>query len=198
MAAFPGDILKATDLILDSAITGTLAQATRIMTKTPVESYHIPTKEDNSEGLRLTHKGIQIASTNAHLLINREMVNREMKLLESEVISIMETIENLGDGSMAKGAIKAFEKGFLDIPFSPSDFNRNQLITAKDCNGAIRFVNPEVLPFKNKIIDFHKEKIHQRMTRERSSGMFKIIEKDLTRIMKNDCIKWPLDGHYVN
>jgi methylaspartate mutase epsilon subunit len=198
MAAFPGDMLKAKDLILDSAITGTLAQTTRLMTKTPVESHHIPTKEDNAEGLRLTHKGIRIASTNTHLLINREMVNREMKFLESEVISIMETIENLGNGSIAKGAIKAFEKGFLDIPFSPSNFNRNQLITAKDCNGAIRFVNPEVLPFENKIIDFHKEKIHQRMTRERSSGMFEIIEKDLTRILKNDYIKWPLDGHYVN
>ncbi|MGD2085259.1 MAG: methylaspartate mutase subunit E [Candidatus Aminicenantes bacterium] len=198
MAAFPGDILKAKDLILNSAITGTLTQTTRIMTKTPVESHQIPTKEDNAEGLWLTHKGIQIASINAHLLINKEIVNREMKLLESEVISIMETIEDLGDGSMAKGVIKAFKKGFLDIPFSPSAFNRNQLITAKDCNGAIRFVNPEVLPFKNKIIDFHKEKINQRMTKERSSMMFEIIEKDITRILKNDYTKWPLDGHYVN
>lgn len=103
----------------------------------------------------------------------------------------------MGQGSIARGTIRAFEKGILDIPFSPSKFNKNNLHTAKDCDGAIRFVNPEVLPFDNDIIDFHKELIHKRMTTERATRLFEILEKDLTRIWKNDFLQWPLNGHYV-
>jgi methylaspartate mutase E subunit len=194
MAAFPGDITKAQELIMESSITGTLAKASRIMTKTPVESHHIPTQKDNDEGLRLTHLGINKA---ADVQVNLEQIDMEIRLLEREVSSVMKKIETLGQGSWARGAIKAFEKGILDIPFSPSVFNKNKLLGARDINGAIRFINPELMPFDNDIIDFHKEKIHQRMTNERLNKVSEILEKDLTRIWKNDYLKWPLDGHYI-
>jgi len=194
MASFPNDTEKSEDLILQSSITGALAKAHRIMTKTPVESHHIPTKEDNARGLQLTRQGLLMAKDE---LINQVSVDREMQLLEREVRAIMTSIEKLGQGSVARGAIKAFEKGILDIPFSPSVYNKNSLITAKDCDGAVRFVNPEQLPFENDMIDFHKEQIHRRMTAERVTRTFEILEKDLTRIWKDDFVKWPLDGHYV-
>jgi methylaspartate mutase epsilon subunit len=194
MAAFPNDLEKARDLILNSSITGTLAGATRMMTKTPVESHHIPSKEDNAEGVALTHTGLLRAADEN---IDWKIINREMVLLEREVRTIMETIEDLGNGSIARGAIRAFAEGILDIPFSPSIYNKNRLLTARDCDGAIRFVNPEVLPFNEDVIDFHKEKIHHRMNRERVSKIHEILGKDLTRIWKSDFIRWPLDGHYV-
>lgn len=194
MASFPTDTGKSEDLILQSSITGALSGASRIMTKTPVESHHIPTREDNARGLQLTRQGLLTAKDE---LVNQVLVDREMLLLEREVRAMMTAIEKLGRGSVARGAIKAFEKGILDVPFSPSMYNKNSLITAKDCDGAIRFVNPEQLPFENDMIDFHKEKIHQRMTAERARRTFEILEKDLTRIWKNDFLKWPLDGNYV-
>ncbi len=194
MAAFPTDIGKAEQLIVQSSVTGTLAKANRIMTKTPVESHHIPTWKDNGAGLNLTHRGILLA---ANETINVPLVNQEMLLLEREVTAIMNVIHTLGQGSMARGTIRAFEKGILDIPFSPSMFNKNSLHTAKDCDGAIRFINPEILPFENDIIDYHKEQIHKRMVAERTTKIFEILEKDLTRIWKNDFLHWPLNGHYV-
>jgi methylaspartate mutase epsilon subunit len=194
MAAFPNNIDKARDLILNSSITGTLAGATRIMTKTPVESRHIPSKEDNAEGLRITHTGILRA---AEENINQAIIEREMVLLEREVTSMMDMIEDFGKGSIARGILRAFEEGILDIPFSPSSYNKNRLITARDIEGAIRFVNPDLLPLPGDIIDFHKEKIHQRMTHERVFKIHEILGKDLTRISKNDYIRWPLDGAYV-
>jgi len=195
MAAFPTDIDKARNLILNSSITGALAKATRIMTKTPIESIQIPKKEDNAEGLELTRKGIMKAND---IIVDWEAVHKEMYLLEREVISIMKSVESLGQGSIAKGAIRSFENGILDIPFSPSIYNKNKLITAKDCDGAIRFVNPELLPFDEDIVNFHKEKIHQRMIKQRVNKIYEMLESDLTRIWKNDFIFWPLDGHYIN
>ncbi|UCH98542.1 MAG: hypothetical protein JSV88_17295 [Candidatus Aminicenantes bacterium] len=194
MASFPSDIHKARDLILNSSITGALAGATRIMTKTPVESHHIPSKEDNAEGLRITHIGLLRAKEET---INWPMVKQEMVLLTREVTALMNSIEQLGQGSIARGITRDFQEGILDIPFSPSIYNKNHLITARDCDGAIRFVTPEGLPFDEDVIDFHKEKIHQRMTRQRAFKIFEILEKDLTRIWKNDYPRWPLDGHYV-
>jgi len=194
MAAFPGDKEKARDLILNSSITGALSGTTRMMTKTPVEAHQIPTKEDNAEGLQLSHKGLLLAKEGN---IDGKIVNQEMVLLEREVNTIISSIEDLGNGSIARGVLRAFEEGILDIPFSPSIYNKNRLITARDCDGAIRFINPEQIPFDKDIIDFHKDKIHQRMTRERTSKIYEILGNDLTRIWNNDYLRWPLDGHYV-
>jgi methylaspartate mutase epsilon subunit len=194
MAAFPTDREKARNLILNSSITGTLANATRFMTKTSVESIHIPTKEDNAEGLALTREGILMSKD---VILDMAGVQKEIQLLERQVFSMMSSIEKLGRGSIARGAIKAFEIGLLDIPFSPSKFNKGELMGAKDCNGAIRFINPEKLPFSNDIMDFHQEKIHERMTKQRVSKIHQVLESDLTRIWKNDYISWPVDGHYI-
>jgi len=194
MAAFPTDLEKARNLILNSSITGALSKATRFMTKTPVESIHIPTKEDNAEGLALTHEGIVKAKD---VIMDISVVRKEVQLIEDQVLSIMTAIEKLGQGSIAYGAIKAFEVGILDIPFSPSIYNKGELMGARDCSGAIRFVNPENLPFSNETIDFHKEMIHDRMTKQRVTKIHQVLESDLARIWKNDYVAWPLDGHYI-
>lgn len=194
MAGFPTDVNKARSIILNSSVTGALAGATRIMTKTAVESVMIPTKEDNADGVRLTHDGIRKSGDTTP---DWNLIQKEAKILEREVAAIMGRIEELGKGSLARGAILAFEEGTLDIPFSPSLYNRNRLITARDCDGAIRFVNPEILPFEREIQEFHKGKIQERMIRERKSRSFELIEDDLMRIWRNEFKEWPLDGHYV-
>ena len=194
MSAFPSDETKASNLIINSSVTAALTGADRIMTKTPVEASHIPTKEDNAEGLRLTQLGINQAYNTK---LNWEQVHAEAKILQSEVQSIVSQILSLGQGSLAKGAILAFEKGILDIPFSPNIYNRGKLVTARDLNGAVRFVNPDILPLEPKVEDFHKQKIYERMQGERCYKVSEILEQDLTRIWKNDFTHWPLDGHYA-
>lgn len=194
MAAFPNNLDKARDLILNSSITCALSGATRIMTKTPVEAIHIPSKENNAEGLQFTHTGLLMAAKET---VNHKAVKQEMALLAKEVSTMMNLIEDLGSGSIARGGMRAFEEGILDIPFSPSIYNKGRLITARDCNGAIRFVNPEQLLLEENIVEFHKEKIHQRMSREGILKISEMLESDLTRIWKNDFDRWPLDGHYI-
>jgi len=194
MAAFPTSFEKSEEMIRNSSITGALARATKFMIKTPVESIHIPSKEDNARGLALTIEGVAGAGD---VKPDFEKIKSEIGILEKQVDSIMKFIENIGNGSVAKGAILAFREGVLDIPFSPSTFNRNKLITARDRDGAIRFINPERLPFDEELMDFHKSKIQERMVAERFTRNSQVIEKDLTRIWNNDYKRWPLDGHYV-
>lgn len=110
----------------------------------------------------------------------------------------MGVVEKLGQGSIARGALRAFQDGILDVPFSPSIYNRNRLLTAKDRDGAIRFVNPEIMPFDNQMCDIHREKIQERMVLDRATRIYELLEKDLTRIWKNDFKQWPLDGIYLS
>ncbi len=194
MAAFPTDIRKARDLIVNSSTTGTLAGASRIMTKTPVESIHIPTRHDNAEGLDLNREGIEKAFDTSY---DRMKVDHEVRVLERQVHAVMGKIEELGRGSIARGAMRAFQEGILDVAFSPSIYNRGRLLTARDKDGAIRFVNPEIMPFENQLCDFHREKIQERMVLDRATRIYELLEKDLTRIWKNDFKVWPLDGTYL-
>src|SRR5205814_6495083 len=61
MAAFPDDQRAATELIYNSAVTAGLSGATRIIAKTAVEAYRIPTTQDNVQGLALVMRGIAAA-----------------------------------------------------------------------------------------------------------------------------------------
>lgn len=194
MAAFPTELEKACNLIVDSSATAALASANKIMIKTPVESFKIPTRQDNGYALELTQRGFE---KSRDLTVDTKQIEIEMKYLEKQVMAVMKYIELLGNGSLAKGALKAFQQGVLDIPFSPSQYNRNLLMTARDVNGAIRFINPEHMPFDDDTKEFHASKIHERKIAERITKITDLLEHDLTRIWKNDYLKWPLDGTYI-
>ena len=195
MAAFPTSLEKASNLIVGSSTTAALSMANKVMIKTPVESFKIPNRQDNANALQLTQTGFEKAT---ELHIDHNVVNIEKKFLKKQVIAIMNYIEVVGNGSLAKGALIAFEKGILDIPFSPSKFNLNKLLTARDADGAIRFINPEHLPFDEETKEFHTNKIHHRKVLERVSKTTTLLEQDLTRISKNEYLKWPLDGTYIS
>jgi methylaspartate mutase E subunit/methylaspartate mutase S subunit len=194
MAAFPKDEAKAEDLIFNSAVTAALAGATKIMTKTHVEAFKIPSMFENARGVATVRTGLRSAGL-AHY--DAASIEVERRMLGMQVTQLMNAIEELGAGSIARGAIKAFKEGCLDIPFAPNRYNRNEVITLRDCGGAVRFAEFGNLPFENQIKDFHRGRIEERKTLERDVKTFSLLEKDLTRIWKNDYLRWPLDDTYV-
>jgi methylaspartate mutase epsilon subunit len=194
MAAFPSDYSKAEDLIFNSSITATLARVTKVMVKTAVEAINIPDRYDNSRALGLCKKASLLAK---HATFPNEEVDVERKLIAKEVTQIMNAILELGNNSIAVGAIKAIEYGIIDIPWSPNVYNHNRVMGLRDINGAIRFLEFGNLPFSQEIKDFHFERIGVRKMMERDPSIFSLLEKDLSRIWKNDYASWPLDNNYV-
>ncbi len=192
MGAFPFNYEKSKEIIYESAITAKLAGATRIMTKTPVESFKIPNVYDNIEGINIVKKGIKDAN---FLKINENKVEYEMQLMQKEVISIMDYIENIEESSIELKAVKAVEKGIIDIMFSPNNYNCNNLICFRNTEGAIRVSNPDFLPFTKEIKNFHLNELALRMEQEKNKKLYSILSKDLTFIWKGDFKKWPLDNN---
>jgi methylaspartate mutase epsilon subunit len=194
MAAFPADYEKASELIFNSSITATLAGATKVMVKTAVEAIRIPDRFDNAKAVQLSKRGALMASKDA---ADTKKIREEKRLIRQEVQQIMSVVYELGDGNPLIGAIMAIEQGIIDVPWSPNIYNANKVVCVRDVDGAVRFHDFGNLPFSEEIKTFHHEKVHRRKTMERDPSIFSLLEKDLSRIWKNEYVRWPLDGTYV-
>lgn len=195
MAAFPTDYARSEDLIFNSCITACLANATKMMVKTAVESQRIPSTADNVKALGLCKRAMLSAK---HLHVSMDAVRVEKELISSEVDQMMHAVIELGNGMISVGAVKAIEEGVIDIFWSPNIYNRNKVTSIRDISGAIRFLDFGNLPLDEKTRSFHYEKTMVRKNMERDPSLFSLLEKDLSRIWQNDYKQWPLDGVYVN
>lgn len=192
MGAFPRDPRLARVLIEQSAITGALAGATKILTKTPVEAIKIPSRSENADGLRLAKVGISHAHDTE---IDRSLVHREYRLLKSQVESVMALIEELGDGTFARGLILALQCGALEVPFSPSQYSTRQQVTLRDSDGAVRFLRPDLLSLEPCVADYHEQRLADRMADDGTTSLSELVRMDLTRIPDGEYSSWPLDRH---
>lgn len=192
MAAFPQLPDQAEDLIRQSAVTATLSGATRMLVKTPVEAFKIPTMADNLHGISLTLSGIEAARK---LQLDTERINAEATVIEHEVDSIFESVLMSGRGSLTQGLIEAFKRGYIDIPFAPSIYNSGRVITARDTEGAVRFLDPGNLQLAKEEKEFHEHLIQER---RRSEGLlnkgqdYLIVERDVLRVPRGQFDRWPL------
>jgi len=192
MAAFPPIPTLAENLILNSGTTAKLSGVTRILTKTPVEAIKIPNRNDNIHGIHLTMRGLEKAK---EINFEYEKVKTEKDLIKREVLAIFDEVFFLGHGSVIKGIIKAFQKGVIDIPFSPSIYNRGEVVTARDNESSIRFLNIGNLPFPRELKDFHSDKMGNRKNLEgivKPNQEYLLVEKDVLRIARAQFENWPL------
>ena len=192
MAAFPESRWRAEELIHNSAVTATLSGATRVMVKTAVEAISIPTLEDNIAALSLVMRGV----TNPDLeRVDERMVEQECDIIEREVTALLDSIIVAGGGSIADGIVKGFREGYLDIPFSPSIHNRGEVMTARDVEGAVRFLATGNLQFDRELREFHRDKIAERRRAEglRSERQnYVLVEQDVLQIARGQYERWPL------
>jgi methylaspartate mutase epsilon subunit len=194
MAAFPSCRKRAAALIYSSAVTAALSGATRVIVKTPAEASNIPLLEDNVDGIRITMRGIADAvKTN-----NDELqIAEECRIIRREVEAILDGVIFCGNGDIAQGVVTGFEKGYLDIPFSPSIYNRGEVMTVRDVDGAVRYLSTGNLPFDKELRQFHVEKAAER---RRAEGLcsrkydYSLIEQDVLQITRGEYDKWPLYG----
>ncbi|MFC9224044.1 methylaspartate mutase subunit E [Streptomyces hygroscopicus] len=193
MAAFPQKRSRAAQLIVASAATGRLSGASRLITKTPVEATTIPSVSDNQEGLRLSRLGVSEADG---IEVDERTVREEATILRAEVDQILESVLVAGGGSLTDGVVKAFALGYLDVPFSPSVYNRGAVLTARDVRGAVRYLNTGRLRFSPDVIEFHRSRMSERRRVEEPPvrSDWQLVERDVLRIPSDHYRKWPLDA----
>ncbi|HEX8274379.1 MAG TPA: methylaspartate mutase subunit E [Longimicrobiaceae bacterium] len=193
MAAFPTVPERAEELIFNSAVTAKLSGATRVIAKTPVEAYRIPTLEDNVAGLGLVARGIAAAGSER---VDETAVAAECAVIRREVQAILDAVVMAGRGSVAQGIVEAFRTGILDVPFAPSIHNRGEVVTARDAEGAIRFLAVAGLPFDRELREFHRERMDERRRLEgvSESQAYLLVEQDVLQIPRGQYRRWPLSA----
>ncbi|MGP1255691.1 MAG: methylaspartate mutase subunit E [Kiloniellales bacterium] len=191
MAAFPSVAIQAEELICQSSVTAALSKATRMMTKTAVEAFKIPSMADNIAGLVTTQRGIEMS---AQTFFDETAVQEEMEQIRRETLAVVDGVIALGKGNLAAGVVEAFRSGSLDIPFSPSIHNRGEAMCARGPDKAVRFLNCGRLPFDKETRQFHAEIMMERRRLEqlREDRSYMLIERDVMQVATGQYERWPL------
>ena len=188
MGGFPQDEAKAFGVISWGSAVGALAKATKIIVKTPHEALGIPTMEANAQGLRCTK---QLISMLADQRLENPHVDEEKSIITAETRCIMDKCFELGEGDIARGAVRAFQAGVIDIPFAPSRYNAGKMLPARDNDGAIRIFAPGALPLHKDLLDFNAEKIEKRAKYEKRNASFQMVIDDVYAISKGRLVGRP-------
>jgi methylaspartate mutase epsilon subunit len=186
MGGFPQDESQAFGVISLGAIAASLANATKVIVKTPHEAYGVPTKEANAQGIRATKMVLNLLQEQK-MPLSIQQIN-ESRMIKAETQCILGKVLELGKGDLALGTVRAFEAGVLDIPFAPSIHNAGKMMPARDNDGAIRYLDFGNVPFAEDIKDFNRGKLEERAMFEHRSVDFKMTIDDVYAVSKGGLI----------
>lgn len=189
MGGFPQDEAKAFGVISWGAAAAVLAQATKVIVKTPHEAMGVPTKEANASGLKTT-KQITSMLRDQNMRDDLDVI-AESDIIKQEMECILDRTFELGKGDLAQGTVAAFSAGVIDVPFAPSRCNLGKAMPARDNSGAVRFLEVGNVPLTDALKAFHREKLEERARTEKRPVNFQMIVDDVYAISKGFLVGRP-------
>ena len=188
MGGFPRDEARAQGVISLGSATAAIAQPDKIITKSPQEAKGVPTAEANAAGLRTTKQTLRMLSEQQ---IEPDGVDREQELIERTVHSLMDAVESAGDGDIAKGTVRAFDAGKLDIPFPPSDAAAGDMLPARDDDGRVRMLKFGNLAVEEDVQEIHRARLEERAATEGRDPSFRMVADDVSAISQGQLVGRP-------
>ncbi|HHY31445.1 MAG TPA: methylaspartate mutase subunit E [Firmicutes bacterium] len=189
MGGFPQDEARAFGVIAWGAAAAALSHATKVITKSPHEAIGIPTKEANAAGLR-TSKQVIAMLRDQRLPESEELVTERDMIVRLTRAIIERTLE-MGDGDIARGTVKAFEAGTIDVPFAPSRYNLGKVMPVRDDSGAVRFLDFGNLPVPSEVREFNDAALARRGKHEGRDPGFQMVVDDIYAIGKGMLVGRP-------
>lgn len=163
MGQFPAQRERAAALIACSSIISSMIHADKVVTKTVDEALGVPRPEINAEAcdtVRYVLRTFRSAET-----ISSPLIQREEALIRSEAESILQAIFSISGHEFWDSVFRAFQMGYLDVPFSPHVDNANRLLSVRDANGAIRIADPAGVPISREDAEIEKQLLESREDR---------------------------------
>lgn len=189
MGGFPEDEARAFSVISWGSVAAALSKATKVIVKTPHEALGIPTAEANIQGLKNTKQIISMLA-DQNFPASSEL-QEEAEIIKQETSCIVDMVVLLGEGDLAKGIVRSFEAGIIDVPFAPSIFNSGAMFPVRDNNGAVRVLEKGGLPLSDDIMEFHRDKIQERADFEKRPAAFNMVVDDIYAISKGKLVGRP-------
>lgn len=188
MGGFPPDEARANGVIGLGGATAAVAKPDKVITKSPQEFQGVPTKEANSAGLRTTR---QLIDMMIEQNIDLGGIDDEQALIERSTHALMDSVFDAGDGDVARGVIRAFDSGALDVPFAPSDAAAAAVLPARDDDGRVRIFEFGELALPDDIKQIHGTKLGERAQTEGRDESFRMVADDVDAISDGKLIGRP-------
>jgi methylaspartate mutase epsilon subunit len=175
MGQFPMQRERAAALIASSALTAGLIDVDKIVVKTVDEALGVPRPEANAEAVETVRYVLKTFSAPGTL--ESADIEVEVRLLDSEARSILRTIFALSGDVFWESVYRAFQLGYLDVPFSPHSDNANRLLSMRDSNRSIRIVDPGSVPIL--AADLEREHLLLQSRPDRSQKTYQQLLTDI-------------------
>lgn len=147
MGQFPMQRERAAALIAGSALIAGVINADKVVVKTVDEALGVPRAEVNAEAVDSVRYVLRTFSS--PLPVHSAAIDEEAELLSSEVSTILDRIYGLSGDVFWESVYRAFQMGWIDVPFSPHADNANRLISMRDANRSIRIADRGSVPISD-------------------------------------------------
>lgn len=147
MGQFPVQREKAAALIAGGSVVASMIGADKIVVKTVDEALGVPRPEINAEAVETVRYVLRTFACMEP--VSSPLVQREEALIESEASAILRAVFDLPGDAFWQSVFRAFQTGYLDVPFAPHADNANNLISMRDANGSIRIVERGAVPISD-------------------------------------------------
>jgi len=154
MGQFPHLRERAAALISGSSLVAGAIGADKVVVKTVDEALGVPRPEVNAEAVDTVRYLLDIFACAAPL--GSPLVDEEAALIESEAKSVLDAIFRLEGDAFWESVFRAFQMGYLDVPFSPHADNANRLVSMRDAHRSIRIADRGNVPISD--ADARREK----------------------------------------
>jgi methylaspartate mutase epsilon subunit len=145
MGLFPNTLEGAQALSDESVRLATESEAERLIVKTALEAFRIPTIEENVEALeRASDLALQVRRMSVADGLYFDMYESDSETY-TEARALVEAVLNL-DADIDRALLMAFERGILDIPFCLHPDNRNESRSLIDSGGALHWLDTGQMP----------------------------------------------------
>ena len=144
MGQFPAQRSRAAALISGATLVSNLIDADKVVVKTVDEALGVPSAQINAEAVDTVKYLHRTFASDGE--ITSPIIERERALIESQGRSILESIFELSGDMFWESVFRAFQAGWLDVPFCPHADNANRLISMRDRNGSIRIADQGKVP----------------------------------------------------
>ncbi|MFB6155152.1 MAG: methylaspartate mutase subunit E [Haloferacaceae archaeon] len=191
MGGFPPDEARASGVIGLGGATAAIARPDKVITKSPQEFRGVPTMEANAAGLRTTRQVVEMMREQG---ISLEGVDGEQDFVERSTRCLLDAVFEHGDGDVARGAVRAFETGALDVPFAPSDSAEGAVLPARDDDGRVRILEFGNLALDADVRKTHAARLDERARTEGRERSFRMVADDVDAISEGTLIGRPSGG----
>ncbi len=164
MGQFPPGREKAAALIAGATVISSMISADKIVVKTVDEALGVPRAEINAEAVDTVRYVLRTCGFSE--TVTSPLVDREASLIESETRAILSAVFDMPGQAFWQSVFRAFQLGYLDVPFSPHADNANKVISMRDANGSIRIVEPGNVPISPADMRHERALLESRKDRE--------------------------------